>query len=961
MTMSTGFFIRVAVAFFVLFVPAQSIAQEVVTVRHGDHPTFSRIVFDWQEDVEYTPRLVAGRLEITFNKAARPDWGSLPNEPLNFLAEPEYHMDGNNLVVSLKMTRPGKLSHFRYGKKIAFDISETDISETDILGDAVSANDSGAADVTPATVSDMLPDGGNDTTSRVTEGDGEMTVRIKRQWDSLRLTYPWEEDVRAAAFIRHNQLWVVFEGKKTINQRDLDRFIGQRVLSVRQLDHPTMTILVYRVTPGQNIKVQKINRHWHIDLKSSRTAPAQPIPSSHQRSAGSKGENFFYSADNAGVVLMVEDPVIGDELAIIPVMESSQGVLQLQKFTEFTSLPTAQGIAVQLIADNIDILKYRNGVSVATGEGLALSPSQLSGKLGLIPVEDEAVDSTAKLVDFPLWAKGPLEGQDYHANKHELLYMLANSTDTNRNEIRWRLAKFYLANGRRREAFAVLNVMLDEDSRLIANPEFRTVLAVTNILMRRFDEGAKLLVHKALIGQQDVFLWRAVANSALGNHKLAFENYKKGSDTLSLQAPENRIAFLFAAIRSAYALGEKDFVEFSLSMMKNLPLSAAQLTEVDYWRALLERDSGDILKAEETLRGLVKAGVRQTAAWAKLDLINMDLESKKIDGVEAIDQLEKLRFSWRGDDFELELLSRLGDLYVAQNDFNTGLQTLKLAVTFFGGSPKTVALTRQMTRIYSDLFLDGGADVMDPIKAVALYSEFRELIPLGKDGDNMTRRLSDRLVSLDLLEEAAELLDHQIKFRLKGVAQSVVASRLAMIYLLDSRPDDALGVLRATRNSQIPDDIRDNRKMIEARALVELGRYDEAEVLIEEYQTKEARDMRSDIYWKSENWDKYISHSNAMLGNRHQSDESLSPKERLAVLRLSVAYVINGDKAGVKALRNRYKAHMDNGLYGDTFEVITAERQLTDLNVRRLTQSIASVAKLETFMESYKAEFTNGS
>ncbi len=402
-------------------------------------------------------------------------------------------------------------------------------------------------------------------------------------------------------------------------------------------------------------------------------------------------------------------------------------------------------------------------------------------------------------------------------------------------------------------------------------------------------------------------------------------------------------------------------MEFSLSMMKNLPLTAAQLTEVDYWRALLERDSGDILKAEETLRGLVKAGVRQTAAWAKLDLINMDLESKKIDGIEAIDQLEKLRFSWRGDDFELELLSRLGDLYVAQKDFNTGLQTLKLAVTFFDGSPKTVALTRQMTQIYSDLFLDGGADVMDPIKAVALYSEFRELIPLGKDGDNMTRRLADRLVSLDLLEEAAELLKHQIKFRLQGVAQSVVASRLAMIYLLDSRPDDALGILRATRNSQIPDDIQDNRKMIEARALVELDRYDEAEVLIEDYRSREAGDLRSDIYWKSENWGKYISHSNALLGNRYQSDESLSPKERLAVLRLSVAYVISGDKTGVKTLRNRYKAQMDNGLYGDTFEVITAERQLTDLNVRRLTQSIASVAKLETFMESYKAEFINGS
>ena len=966
-----GRFLAVFLFLTVLVNPAVSFAQEVVQVRNGDHGTFSRVVFDWQETVSYSAKLSGGKLEITFDKASRPNWNSLRNEPLAYLADPEYRTVDGKLIVTLKVTKPGVLRHFRYGTKIAFDVVGNgasvvaDISAAPELSEL--SDNSGSRSVTSQPLVSIPLE-----TAPVAESAGQiysdgddLRLVVTRKQNNMRLSYPWINNVRAAAFIRHNYLWVVFEDKKVVNQTALDSFIGQRVLSVRQIDHPSMTVLLYELVPGQNIKVQKINTQWHIDLKNAFIAPSLPIMSSHQRIAGNKGENFFFAMGNAGSVLMIEDPVIGDELAIVPAMESSQGVLRAQKFAQFEILPTGQGIAVQFTADNLNILKYKSGVSVAAMGGLALSRSQLSSKFGLTAglEQESGLENGEKLVNFAAWKKGPLStgghDGDYFENKHELLYMLSNSTDINRSEMRWNLARFYLANGRVREAFGVLSVMLDSTPKLIENPEFRTVLAVTKILMRRYKEGVKLLTHKTLLAERDVLLWSSVANSALGNHELALENYKKGADILSLHDQDSQIRFLFAAIRSAYEVGDKDFVAVNLSFLKNLRLNAPQLTEMDYWQAQLERDSGQTLMAEATLQSIVKAGVRQTAAWAKFDLIDMELDSKTIDETEAVDQLEKLRFAWRGDDFELELLSRLGDLYVAQNDFNTGLQTLRLAVTFFEESKKTSELTRQMSSIYSDLFLEGGASVLQPVKAVALYSEFRELIPLGKDGDSMTRRLVDRLVSLDLLVEGADLLNHQIKFRLKGSAQAVVASRLAMIYLLDAKPQDALNILHATRDSQIPDDIMDRRRMIEARTLIELGRYEEAEVMIEEYKSQESEDLRTDIYWKSENWDKYIRHENRMLGNRHQQEADLSATERLAILRLSVAYVINDDKVGAKSLRQKYKTYMDDGLYGDTFEVITAERQLTDLNVRRLTRSIASVGKLESFMESYKAEFAS--
>ena len=59
----------------------------------------------------------------------------------------------------------------------------------------------------------------------------------------------------------------------------------------------------------------------------------------------------------------------------------------------------------------------------------------------------------------------------------------------------------------------------------------------------------------------------------------------------------------------------------------------------------------------------------------------------------------------------------------------------------------------------------------------------------------MIRRLADRLVAVDLLDQAAELLQHQVDHRLQGAARAQVATRLAVIYLMNRKADRALATL----------------------------------------------------------------------------------------------------------------------------------------------------------------------
>ena len=56
---------------------------------------------------------------------------------------------------------------------------------------------------------------------------------------------------------------------------------------------------------------------------------------------------------------------------------------------------------------------------------------------------------------------------------------------------------------------------------------------------------------------------------------------------------------------------------------------------------------------------------------------------------------------------------------------------------------------------FDSLFLAGKGDALPAIDALALFYDFRELTPIGRRGDEMIRRLADRLVSVDLLDQAA--------------------------------------------------------------------------------------------------------------------------------------------------------------------------------------------------------------
>ena len=86
----------------------------------------------------------------------------------------------------------------------------------------------------------------------------------------------------------------------------------------------------------------------------------------------------------------------------------------------------------------------------------------------------------------------------------------------------------------------------------------------------------------------------------------------------------------------------------------------------------------------------------------------------------AIAELERLRFVWRGDEFEAALLERLGKLYADRGDYRAALIALRQAASHFPGSERAEAAARQMRRLFASLYLSEKRASLPPLARFSL-------------------------------------------------------------------------------------------------------------------------------------------------------------------------------------------------------------------------------------------------
>ncbi|HZD25456.1 MAG TPA: tetratricopeptide repeat protein [Alphaproteobacteria bacterium] len=973
--------------------PAAAAAKDAapaqrVEVRAGAHAGYSRLAIDWSRNVDYSvTRDGKDAITVHFKRPADLDIASIKQNTPPFLEALATAGDDGGSTLKLS-TEPGvRFRHFRSGTRIVVDLLPPVVQHQPTAvhpgeeekpklpaDTADAANAGGAADA--GRPRNLLPASASKTAegktaaaapepkvdvpgARATAGPGDqlrlpasggLNASLEHEGNAVTLRFDWGQPVAAAAFRRAGYVWLVFDREAKI---DLDPISGDSgIVLAQQVRGQDATILRLRPQAGLYPAMRRNGATWMLRLSHE----AQPVENdllSVVQELDGGGDRVFIPAIDTGARVTVYDPEVGEELLVVPLLGSGSGVGAPQCFVDFQVLASAQGVVIRPNLEDLSVRPLRDGVEILASHGLAVSTPEERAAAGNDAGQVSYKASLKRpILHFKEWRGGDKAG--FTARKQELQRLLARAPRAGRNVARLALAKFYLASDMAPEAAALLSMIADDDASMAQDPTFLAMRGVAELLLHHTTAAAGDLLDPKLKLYPDVALWRGLLLERQGKYAEASRQFGLGQGWLPSLAESFQRKLGLSWARAAARDGTEGDFTAAAERLEKLPPGRDIAGTLAYLRGLRAEGQQQDDEAIKQYQAAEQSMYRPMRARAALRRIDLELKLGRIDNKQAIERMKALEFAWRGDDFELRLLSRIAEVELQEKLYGDALTLMRTAVANFPESEQTRTLAKRMQETFRALFLDGKADDMEPVKALALYYEFQELTPLGDDGDRMIQKLADRLAAVDLLQPAAKLLEHQVRYRLKGLDKARVGTRLAVIDLLDTRPADALAALDKTGMPGLPAELALQRRHLRARALTEVGKSTAALALLDGDSSRGAERLRAEIPWRGQDWAAAAKATETLLGARWRQPVALDDAEQIQVVQLAVSLYMAGDPAGLQRIRSEYAGKMGKGPMADTFSMLTHQVDPSSTNFRQLAGEIARTAELESFMAGYR-------
>ncbi|MEQ8604424.1 MAG: hypothetical protein RIB45_14000 [Marivibrio sp.] len=789
--------------------------------------------------------------------------------------------------------------------------------------------------------------------------EGALTLR-RNQDDRLSedkgpalvsFSFQWPEPVGAAAFRRADDIWIFFDIRAPIDLAPMRQMGEPMVERIEQLPVTGATVVRMNVPDRSlNPTARREGFDWVIDLRKAPQSPRRQVEIRAEATAD-QGPVLLFPTEEPARIITVPDPDVGDMLKVATYKGSGHGMDGLRRYPEFDLLPTAQGVAVATRADYVRLDRHFDGYQLFSPDGLhisAVSPET--------PVSEGPALSANRLFNFERWKRG--EPGEYVESRQALYRTVTEVPESKINDARLDIARFYLARDYGPEALGVLNVVADAAPERAEGAEFRALRAAAAVLARDLERAQSDWSDPRLDGFAESALWRGATLARLGRYKEAHDRFRNGESLL--RRYPYPIKGELGILRVEAALANRD-LRTATSWINHLDeesenLTRGQFGDLRYHQARVAAARTDFEQATDIWRDLAEGPDTKNAVRSEQALINLGLQQGEVSREEAIDRLEDLRFQWRGDRFELMVLRRLGELYLEENDYFNGLGAYRTAVSYFPEDPVSEEIAARMEDIFRRLYLDGEADELPPLRALALYDEFRELTPAGPDGDRMIENLADRLVAVDLLERAARVLEQQVEFRLQGDERARVGAKLALIRLLDDKPTQALDALNRTAIIGLPEALQADRRRIRAKANFELGDEAEAIKLLAGDTSREADLLRRDIFWDAEDWSEVAKVLQRLAGDPPDNPgEGVDLERARHVVNWAVALYFDDDRRGLQDIEEIWGDAMANSELAGVFDFITTEPETG--GTQDLSATVARLASgdgFNAFLEEYR-------
>jgi tetratricopeptide (TPR) repeat protein len=782
----------------------------------------------------------------------------------------------------------------------------------------------------------------------------ELVVPIAEQSDNVfKISFPFTHKTPAAAFEKDGIVTLVFRSNEPV-QPFRGVFREGAPLQFLNLTREGSFVVVRFESAGTGVvRLVPEGMAWILGFSETGIAAVEPLVPVRAIDEAGRTVVGVALADANGVH-WYEDPLNGAKLAIVTSEGTPRGMAKNQRFVEFQFLPSLHGLVVLAEADDVTVRTEIDQVIVSRGSGLSVSLVNM-GKGG----EGSPLDKLTPVIDRKKWAEDA--AGDLLTRQRDALQRSLDASRSTRNRTRMEMARVLMAGGMNIEAIGAMDAAALDDPILRRDRDYLILRSIASLGLARHADARKHLAFETLSEDPEAYLWLAMVDAGEKNWGRALAAFRRSAAVMDIYPDDLQGKLRSMAARAAIAMRDFAYAENELNAMRQLTPGSVSRDEMLFLRAQIDQAVGRPELALETYRFLMDNADRALAVEARFAHTEAALHEKVITTEDAIAQYELLSAIWRKDEIEAASLARLGRLYAEAGRWRESFLTSRQLNAYYPHYPAARTLYDETARLFEELFLTGKGDSLSKVEALALFFDFREYTPIGRRGDEIVRRLADRLVALDLLGRAGELLQHQVDNRLYGAARSTVAARLATIRLMDGKPDLALKALQNTRLPELPETIRRARLLLEARALSDLSRTDLAMEVVTAETGVDVERLRADILWQGRRWKEAGEAHEQLAGQGWRSSQALSERARIDVVRAAIAYSLGEEVLSLDRLRTRYTEKMADSPDAKTFAHLTRPNAVTTRAFRDIARTVTSADTLADFLSEYRKRYPEAS
>ncbi len=642
-----------------------------------------------------------------------------------------------------------------------------------------------------------------------------------------------------------------------------------------------------------------------------------------------KEDAFRMRLGNAKTDVAFEPDKLGQILWVI-CCEDRNKPIAAHHYPEFDILESYHGAAFLLRADGLDYSYVRKVVEISKEGGMANSYA---------PVPYSAYSISSIFSDF-----NPLTASQ---TSKDVLKTLVRGDPHIKDGLY--LIWLYLGQGLGQEAADMAEQMLGQAPDLSLLPFWRSLRGLASLFRFRYQKVPDYL--KFVTGEQEVDCWATIAQAVQDVYAgpINVPKLLLCKDTLmaSPAAVQERLRNdilemgIVSQNKSLLMTYANNFTAPTFAQYKPIYEVATAVLNLDPARP----SSGEVLKVMSEKDPTSKASILATFEYLKFLH-----ETKKIDPIDELKQLNELRYRWKGDLLEYKICKHLAQRYTEEHRYAEALPLLRKTIKYFTKESHADKLPEQMQQALIDYFNQKSLPVLEML---SIFQDYTSIAPDDERGDAIMIKATNVLANLELYEEAIGLLKDYLDRKVKEGAdvqkrKNQIYYRMAVASILGNKPKDCLDYLSDIKD--ITGQLNDDIAILKSESYLRLNKTDQALASLGDTPVQQFH--KASIYFGDRKWTEAAEVYQGIA--QHLTDVPDQMKEN-AIVNLALCYAIMQDQKALADVQSSFKEFMAKRKGEQTFQFLTTPDAKISLT------HLSSLQQVDSFADRLKAVFSDTS